>query len=152
MGRLPRYRGVIVVQHQKETPMTRPRTFSIAAVLMLIYSLIAIAFEIPNLMLGMGAQTQYNGDGPPFVLVLVNVVAGAMGIVAAFGVWRMQKWAVVLTIVLASIGILTSLPAMLFAPGMLKLGGAGGAAMAIVIIALLLWPQPKERPAASHAH
>lgn len=131
--------------------MTRPRTFTVAAVLMLIYSLIAIAFELPNLLLGLDAETQYNGDGPPFFLVLLNVVVGAMGVVAAFGVWRMQKWAVVLTIVLAAIGILTSLPAILFAPGMLKLGGAVGVLLAAAIIALLLWPQPKGSPVASQA-
>jgi hypothetical protein len=132
--------------------MTRPRTFAIAAVLMLLFSLISIAIETPNLMLGMAAETQYNGDGPPFFLSLLNVVAGAMGLVAAIGVWRMQKWAVVLTIVLAAVGILTSLPAILFAPGMLKLGGVVGLVWAAAIIALLLWPQPKARLAKGQAH
>ena len=132
--------------------MTRPRTFTIAAVLMLLFSLISIAIETPNLMLGLAAETQYNGDGPPFFLSLLNVVAGAMGVVAAFGVWRMQKWAVVLTIVLAAISILTSLPAILFAPGMLKLGGVVGVVWAAAIIALLLWPQQKARPATGQAH
>lgn len=127
--------------------MTRPRTFTIAAVLMLLYSLISIATETPNLMLGLAAETQYNGGGPPFFLSLLNVVAGAMGLVAAIGVWRMQKWAVVLTIVLAAFGILTSLPAILFAPGMLKLSGVIGLVWAAAIIALLLWPQPNTSPA-----
>ena len=131
--------------------MTRPRTFAIASVLMLLFSLLSIAIETPNLMLGLAAATQYNGDGPPFFLSLLNVVAGAMGVVAALGVWRMQKWAVVLTIVLAAIGILTSLPAILFAPGMLKLGGVVGVVWAALIIALLLWPQPKARPAMGQA-
>lgn len=132
--------------------MTRPRTFAIAAVLMFLFSLISIAIETPNLMLGLAAETQYNGDGPPFFLSLLNVVAGAMGLIAAIGVWRMQKWAVVLTIVLAAIGILTSLPAILFAPGMLKLGGVVGLVWAAAIIALLLWPQPKARLANGQAH
>jgi hypothetical protein len=131
--------------------MTRPRTFAIAAVLMLFFSLISIAIETPNLMLGVAAEAQYNGDGPPFFLSLLNVVTGAMGLVAAIGVWRMQKWAVVLAIVLAAFGILTSLPAILFAPGMLKLGGVVGLVWAAAIIALLLWPQPKARPAQSQA-
>jgi hypothetical protein len=131
--------------------MTRPRTFGIAAVLMLLFSLISIAVETPNLMLGLGAATQFNGDGPPFLLSLLNVVVGAMGVVAAFGVWRMQKWAVVLTIVLAAISILASLPAVLFAPGMLKLGGLVGVVWAAAIIALLLWPQPKARPVTAKA-
>ncbi len=131
--------------------MTRPRTFAIAAVLMLLFSLISIAIETPNLMLGLAAETQYNGDGPPFFLSLLNVVAGAMGLVAAIGVWRMQKWAVVLTIVLAAFGILTSLPAILFAPGMLKLGGVVGLVWSAAIIALLLWPQPKARLAKGQA-
>jgi hypothetical protein len=131
--------------------MTRPRNFTIAAVLMLLFSLISIAIETPNLMLGLAAATQYNGDGPPFFLSLLNVITGAMGLVAAIGVWRMQKWAVVLTIVLAAVGILTSLPAILFAPGMLKLGGLVGLVWAAAIIALLLWPQPKASPAQGQA-
>jgi hypothetical protein len=131
--------------------MTRPRTFAIAAVLMFLFSLISIAIETPNLMLGLAAETQYNGDGPPFFLSLLNVLAGAMGLVAAIGVWRMQKWAVVLTILLAAFGILTSLPAILFAPGMLKLGGLVGLVWSAAIIVLLLWPQPKARPAQGQA-
>jgi len=63
----------------------------------------------------------------------------------------MQKWAVVLTIVLAAISILASLPAVLFAPGMLKLGGLVGVVWAAAIIALLLWPQPKARPVTAKA-
>ena len=132
--------------------MTRPRTFTVAAVLMLLFCLISIAVETPNLMLGLAAETQYNGDGPPFALSLLNVITGAMGLVAAVGVWRMQKWAVVLTIVLAALNILTSLPAVLFAPSFgLKLGGMLGVVWAAAIIALLLWPQPKSHPAVGQA-
>lgn len=132
--------------------MTRPRTFTIAAVLMLLFSIVGIALELPN-MLALPPETQYNGDGPPLVLSLVNVIIGGMGLVAAFGVWRMQKWAVALTIVLSAINILTTLPAILFAPTLdLQLIGVLGVVWAAAIIALLLWPRPNSRPAVSQTN
>jgi hypothetical protein len=124
--------------------MTRPRAFTIAAVLMFVYSLIAMGMEVPNLMLGTAASSQFaSGGGPPFALVLLNFALGAMGLVAAYGVWQMQKWGVVFTLVLSALNILTTLPALLFAPGPYKLLGAVSLIWVIAIIALLLRSQPK---------
>jgi hypothetical protein len=124
--------------------MTRPRAFTIAAVLMVLLSLISIGFEIPNLMLGTGASAQFaNSGGPPFFLVLLNFAAGAVGLVAAYGVWQMQKWGVVLTIALCAYTVLSALPAILFAPLPLKIAAGIAVLWATVIIVLLLRAQPK---------
>jgi hypothetical protein len=132
--------------------MTRPRNFTIAAVLMFVYSLIGIGFEIPNLMMGTAASSQYaDGGGPPFFLVLLNFAVAIMGLVSAYGVWRTQKWGVVLTIVLSAINTLTSLPAMLFAPTPLNILGGISLVWAIAIIVLLLRAQPKSGPAVAQS-
>lgn len=130
--------------------MNRPRTFTIAAVLMFFMSLLSIGFEIPNLMLGTGASAQFESNGgPPFFLVLLNFAAGAIGLVAAYGVWQMQKWGVVLTIVLCAYTVLSALPAILFAPPALKVAAGIAVLWAAVIIVLLLRPQPKTSPTVS---
>lgn len=130
--------------------MTRPRNFTIAAVLMFVYSLIGMGLEVPNLMLGTGASSQFeSGGGPPFALVLINFAVGAMGLVAAYGVWQMQKWGVVLTLVLSALSILTTLPAILFAPGPYKILGVISLIWSIAIIALLLRAPSKSAPPVS---
>jgi hypothetical protein len=147
MGRRPPYtHGIVDVTH-KELFMTRPRTFSIAAVLLFVLSLIAAALEVPNLMLGTAASSQFaSGGGPPFPLVLLNFAIAILGLVAAYGVWQMQKWGVILAIVLSALQILTALPAILFAPPPFKILGGVAVIWAAAIIVLLLRPQAKSSP------
>lgn len=128
--------------------MTRPRNFTIAAVLLFVLSLIAGGMEVPNLMLGTAASSQFeSGGGPPFPLVLLNFAVAILGLVAAYGIWQMHKWGVVLAIVLSALQILTSLPAILFAPTPFKLLAGVAVIWAAAIIGLLLRPQPKSGPA-----
>ncbi len=129
--------------------MTRPKTYTIAAVLMVLFSLIGLLSELPSLVLGAAAsEQQFGGEGPPYVLTLLNFALAVLGFVSSYGVWRMQKWGVILTLVIAALSIVPSLLAILFAPPLaLKLAAALGAAWAVAIIVLLLWPQPKARPA-----
>lgn len=124
--------------------MTRPRSYTIAAVLMAVFSLLTILSELQSLSLGaVGAQAQFDGRGPAFFLILINFTIGVLGLPAAYGVWTMQKWGIVLTIVLNAINILTSLPVLIFAPPFNKLLGALAAVWAAAIIALLLRPQSR---------
>ena len=130
--------------------MTRPKTYTIAAVLMVLYSLIGMLFELPNLVQGATAsEQQFGGEGPPFVLTVLSFAVAVLGFVSSYGVWRMQKWGVVLTLVLVVLSIVPNLLSILFAPPLaLKLFGGLGVVWGIAIIVLLLWPQPKARPLA----
>lgn len=132
--------------------MTRPRNFTIAAVLLFVLSLLAGGLEVPNLMLGTGASSQFeSGGGPPFPLVLLNFAIAVLGLVAAYGIWQMQKWGVVLALVLSALQILTALPAILFAPTPFKLLAGVAVIWAAAIIVLLLRPQPKSGPAVAQS-
>lgn len=124
--------------------MLRPRAYTIAIVLMVLYSLLNFAGELPNLM--RGAVDAPNVE--PFALVLVNFVTAVLGLVSAYGVWRMEKWGVMLMLVVAAIDILASLPAVLFAPeAPLRLMAGLGVVWCAVIIVLLLRPSSKSAPA-----
>jgi hypothetical protein len=119
--------------------MNRPKTYTIAAILMLLYSLINIISEIPPLALG---APDPGADAPPFAVTVLSFALAILGVVAAYGVWRMQKWGVVLTIVVAALGILTSLPAIIFAPVPMRFLAGLGVVWSAAIIVLLLRPAP----------
>jgi hypothetical protein len=129
--------------------MSRPRTYTVAAVLMVVYSALIVLSELPYLFLGAVAAGQlFDGNGSPFLLSITNFALGVLGFPAAYGVWTMQKWGVVLTIVLNAFNALTALlPIMLAPPILIKLLSGLALIWAIAIIVLLLWPQPKSSPA-----
>ena len=121
--------------------MNRPRAYTIAAILITLYSLINFAGELPNLMRGAVESSSVE----PFPLALINFAAVVLGLVSAYGVWRVQKWGVLLAIIVAAINILTGLPAILFAPELpLRLLAGVGVVWCAVIIVLLL--RPTARP------
>ena len=118
--------------------MSRPRSYTIAVMLLALYCLLSLLFELPNLARG-AAPVE---GAPPFILTIINFTTAILGLVAAYGAWRMQKWGVVLAIVVAAIGILTSLPAILVASLPLRLLGGLGVVWSAAIIVLLLRPAP----------
>lgn len=117
--------------------MSRPRTYTIAAILMLAYSLIGALDAIPTLALGAPAPS---ADAPPFALTVLSFTLVVLGIVATYGVWRMQKWGVVLMIAVAALSIVTALPAIIFAPLPMRFVGGLGVVWSAAIIVLLLRP------------
>jgi hypothetical protein len=119
--------------------MNRPRSYTIAAALLALYCLLSLLFELPNLARG-SAPVE---GAPPFVLTIINFTGAILGLVATYGVWRMQKWGVLLAIIVAALGVLTALPAILVASLPLRLLGALGVVWSAAIIVLLLRPAPQ---------
>jgi hypothetical protein len=114
----------------------RPTTITAAAVLQALLSLAALAISIPELLSGGAAP-----EGPPVFIMVLAVVIGALGLVAALGLWQGKRWGVIATIVLRVIDSLSGAPGLVFAPTMaLRLASALGIALSIVVIVLLLLP------------
>lgn len=117
--------------------MNRPRSYTAAVVLLVLFSLVSLLFEVPNLARGSVDAI----DAPPFFLTIVNFVLAILGFVAAFGVWRVEKWGVVLAVIVQALCALTGLPAIIFAPALaLRLIGGLGVIWSAAIIVLLLRP------------
>jgi hypothetical protein len=49
-------------------------------------------------------------------VILLEIVIGLIGLVAAYAVYRTQRWGVILTLVLMIINVLISLPGIPFGP------------------------------------
>jgi uncharacterized membrane protein (DUF2068 family) len=123
--------------------MTRPRNFTIAAILQGLLSLLSVAVAIPLIRAGQTAIDQASTT-PPFFIVLISFITAVLGLVSAYGVWKVQKWGVILTIVLRAVDALSAAPGLLFAPTLTwRILAIVGILLSVLVIALLLWPQPK---------
>ena len=128
--------------------MNRPRAYTIAAVLMLLLSLVAAITTLPDVAGGAPAAEAAGLSAPPYALTILNFIVAVLGFVAAYGIWRVEKWGVVFTIILCVVQALTSLPAIMFAePLELRLFGTLGIVWSAAIIALLLRAGPRPVPA-----
>ena len=128
--------------------MNRPRTYTIAAVLQFLLSVYAVVTALPLLARG-ASDLDQAADAPPYFIIVLGFTAAVLGIVSAYGVWRNQKWGVVLTIILRAVDGLAALPGLLFAPTLgWQIAAAVGVLSSVVIIGLLLWPKPKLAPVA----
>lgn len=116
--------------------LTRSNALKIAAGIVLLLALLDLfIYEMPALMLGQAAVDQIaNSDasGPPFFMVLLGSALDILGITAAYGLWRAQRWGVILAIVISAFNVLSGLAGALFA------GDTGTRVFAAVGVALSL--------------
>ncbi len=82
--------------------------------------------------------TDQAGDSPPYVVLVLTIILGAVGIVAAYGVWRAQRWGVILTIILRVVDSLSALPGLLSPNVGLQLLALTGITLSALVIFLLL--------------
>ena len=94
--------------------MNRSPLYKTAVILFALLSLFGIVAAVPSL-LG-GPETESVTQGIPQVLVLGGALIGVVGLVAAYGAWKGQKWGVWLAILLSATNGLSALPGLLFAP------------------------------------
>ncbi|MFV9505470.1 MAG: hypothetical protein AB4911_13020 [Oscillochloridaceae bacterium umkhey_bin13] len=129
--------------------MTRPRNYTIAAILQALMSLVAIVMALTFLPQGSAGLDGTEGPGYGFIL-LFGLFLPMLGLFGAFGVWRMQKWGVVLTIITRALDGLGAAPGVIFAPDLSwRIAAISSVVVAILVIALLLWPQTRSNPAMS---
>ncbi len=121
--------------------MTRPRTITIAAILVLAVSLLSVVSEVPNLARG----TATGPDEAPFFMTVLSFSLGLAGVFAAYGLWRNEKWGKVLTVALMALSILYNIVPLLVAPPPMQALAAVGIGIYLAILALVLWPA--RRPA-----
>lgn len=118
--------------------MSRSRNYTIAAVLA---GALALANTVVALvLLPQGAdKINHSSNQPPYAVLLIEVVIGLIGIVAAYGVFRTQRWGVVTTLVLMVANVLISLPGIPFGPTTLdKVSSAGSVVVAAAALYFLL--------------
>ncbi len=79
-----------------------------AAILNALISAIGVVVSIAPLHLGSEGAAA-NGDNPPFAALVVGVIFGVLGLVGSFGIWRGERWGLILTVVIRGLDGLASL-------------------------------------------
>lgn len=127
--------------------LSRSTALKIAAVMALVLNLIEIvAYDLPDLFRGAAAVNQISDTtgGPPYSAVLLIFVISIVGVVATYGVWRGQKWGIVLLIIVSVLHELDSLAGFLFAPLLTtRIMGGIGLVVHLVVIVFCLWRDRK---------
>jgi hypothetical protein len=118
--------------------MSRSRNYTIAAVLAGALSLANAIVAL--VLLPQGAdKINHDSNQPPYAVILIEVVIGLIGVVAAYGVFRTQRWGVIVTLVLMVVNVLISLPGIPFGPTAFdKISSAGALVISGAVIYLLL--------------
>lgn len=128
--------------------LTRSTALKIAAGIVLLLALLDLfVYEIPALMLGQAAVNQVataDGGGPPFFMVLLSSAMDVLGIVTAYGLWRAQRWGMILAIVISAFTVLSGLVAALFAGDVgTRIVAGVGVVLSLMTIVLCLWRERK---------
>ncbi len=111
----------------------RPLPLTLAAVALVLLSL-------GNLALPLLAAP----GGPPIAVVLLALVAGAIGFVAAVGLWLRQRWAAWLAIIVAALNALSAAPGIVVAPTLpLRVDAIAAVVGLALILALALLPSSR---------
>ena len=127
----------------------RSRDHTAAAVLNLALSLIGVAISLPALFLGSDGAAEA-GDQPPFGILVLVFALSMIGIVASYGIWKVERWGVVLAIVVNAVNFISGLPGAFVGPTLfLKVGSAVSCVLNVVVVWLLLRRRPAVAPEAA---
>jgi hypothetical protein len=115
--------------------MPRSRNYTVAAILAALLSL--TNFTTALLLLPRGsAALAAEGNQPPYAVIILKLLIGAFGVLAAYGAFRVQRWGIVLTLVLMVLGVLAALPGIAFAPTVLS---QVSSAITVVAGGIVVW-------------
>ena len=116
----------------------RSTNYTVAVLLNLALSVQNVVFTLPAIFDGADA-TNKSADSPPFGIMLAAFALGLFGLISSYGVWKGQRWGVVITIVVNALNFLSAIPGIPFAPNMgLRIAAIATCVAAAVIIWLLL--------------
>jgi hypothetical protein len=123
--------------------ISRSTALKIAAVLAFLIGAFNVVVSLPAVTQG-AAVINASPDSPPYIVMLIGLLAGVAGMIAAYGTWKQQRWGIVLTIILTAINGLSAAPGILFAPEtFLFIAAIFTVIISILIIVLCLWRDPK---------
>jgi len=115
----------------------RPLAVTVAAILLVLLSLTNFPWVYEILFPGLE-------EGPPAFILYSGYVVGVAGLVAAIGLWMLQKWSYWVTIVVCVLNFLLGAPGLVMAPGAaLKAFIAVGEVVAVLIIVLVVLPDSR---------
>jgi len=122
--------------------LSRSTVLKIAALLAIASGLFTVFANIP--FMAQGAEAINQSDQPPYFVIVVGFALGILYLVAAYGLWQQQRWAVLLIVLAAALDLLLGAPGILFAPvRWMQITSLGQVIVDLAIIVLCLRREPK---------
>jgi uncharacterized membrane protein (DUF2068 family) len=82
--------------------------------------------------------------GIPLPVVVLAMILGVVGLVAAAGLWTLHRWAMIVAIVATAINGLSAVPGLFARPNATAMAGAGASiVLAVLVIVLVLLPSAR---------
>ncbi len=82
--------------------------------------------------------------GPPLPVVVLSVVAGVIGLIAAVGLWNAKRWGMIVAIVIMALTAISSTPGLVVQPNPAAVIGAGvSIVLSVLVIILTLLPSAR---------
>jgi hypothetical protein len=108
----------------------RPLVLTAAAILLGLVSLLALTTPLL--------------PGPPLPVIILSVVAGIIGLVAVYGLWKAKRWGMILALILSALNALSAAPGPFVQPNLIATIGAGvTVAFSVLIIVLAVLPSAR---------
>src|SRR5215212_9259343 len=124
---------------------SRPLLVTVAAILLVLLSLIDFPFPWEYLFPGAGE--------PPWFIYYPSIVLGVAGLIVAFGLWTLKPWSLWATVVVSALNFILAVPGVIEPlPSALRVAIAATAGVALLIVVLALLPASRralrpDRPA-----
>jgi uncharacterized membrane protein (DUF2068 family) len=84
------------------------------------------------------------GSDIPTFVIYASIAVGVIGLVGAFGLWRVRRWGALLSAVVLVLSALLAAPGIVFAPTLaLHLIASLGVLIAVVVLTLILLPSSR---------
>jgi uncharacterized membrane protein (DUF2068 family) len=93
--------------------MHRSRSLLAAIWLNAFVALVSIAFALAYLPRG---ADDLNENYVPYPVIVIGLVLGVLGLVSSYGLWRKERWGLILTMAVQILQILTGAPGVIFGP------------------------------------
>lgn len=86
----------------------------------------------------------------PSIVVYGDVILGLVSLIAAFGLWNLKRWGIILTLIIAALNVLSAAPGVVAAPNSgLRVAATVYLVLSLVIIALMAF-SPESKLSAHH--
>src|SRR6266699_4913247 len=110
---------------------SRPAVLTAAAILLGLVSLLSLTTPLVG--------------GVPLLVVVFAVVAGLVGLVAVYGLWKAKRWGMIVAIILSVLNALSAAPGLFVQPNPIATTGAGVTiAFSVLIIVLTVLPSARQ--------
>ncbi|GAB3589421.1 hypothetical protein GCM10027446_01740 [Angustibacter peucedani] len=115
--------------------MHRSRALLAAIWLNVLVAVASIAFALVFLPKG----SDQGDQAVPYPVIVIGLVLGVVGLMSSYGLWRKERWGVVLTLVVQALQIITGAPGIVFGPDRFtQISSVVGLAVNVAVVVLLL--------------